>query len=372
MNVVLTNAESPQIVSMINSLGKKNIKVISLSSKTLAAGFYSIYSSVNYLHQPINYKNYTKESSVNSFINLIKKVTNKWSPSILIPNSELTLIPISKKRDEIDAIIPIPPHESIEISHKKWLTFKFLSECKTATPETFVPRLEDLLSISKQMKFPIMIKEAVGFGGGMYFICKNSKDLKLNYKKIVLNGKLPLVQEYIDGVEYSCIFVTDKNSKILGSLISEFHPADNDLSSYLIGKSNKNIEKISKKILKKLNWYGLVSLQFIVKGNKPYLIEINPRLGASIELAIRSGVDLPYILYCNIMGIPIKKVSFKEGLFFIYWYNGIFHHIKKYGLHHFLKLLHKNKIVFRMIFPDDPLPNFLIFSRFLRNSLIHF
>lgn len=29
----------------------------------------------------------------------------------------------------------------------------------------------------------------------------------------------------------------------------------------------------------------------------PYLMEINPRLSASVEIAVRSGVDFPYLLY---------------------------------------------------------------------------
>src|SRR6202023_1089385 len=32
-------------------------------------------------------------------------------------------------------------------------------------------------------------------------------------------------------------------------------------------------------------------------GGIPYLMEINPRLSASVEIAVRSGVDFPYLLY---------------------------------------------------------------------------
>lgn len=33
------------------------------------------------------------------------------------------------------------------------------------------------------------------------------------------------------------------------------------------------------------------------KGGKPYLMEINPRLLASVEVVVRAGVDFPYLLY---------------------------------------------------------------------------
>ena len=46
----------------------------------------------------------------------------------------------------------------------------------------------------------------------------------------------------------------------------------------------------------------------------PYLMEINPRLSASVEIAVRSGVDFPYLLYQWASGGPIEKVeSYRVG-----------------------------------------------------------
>jgi predicted ATP-grasp superfamily ATP-dependent carboligase len=39
----------------------------------------------------------------------------------------------------------------------------------------------------------------------------------------------------------------------------------------------------------------------------PYLMEINPRLSASVEIAVRAGVDFPYLLYQWASGMPIDK-----------------------------------------------------------------
>ncbi len=48
----------------------------------------------------------------------------------------------------------------------------------------------------------------------------------------------------------------------------------------------------------------------------PYLMEINPRLSASVEVAVRSGVDFPYLLYQWAVGGPIDHVAdYRKG----YW-----------------------------------------------------
>ena len=47
----------------------------------------------------------------------------------------------------------------------------------------------------------------------------------------------------------------------------------------------------------------------------PHLMEINPRLSASVEIAVRCGVDFPYLLYQWASGGPIEKVeSYRVGL----------------------------------------------------------
>lgn len=47
----------------------------------------------------------------------------------------------------------------------------------------------------------------------------------------------------------------------------------------------------------------------------PYLMEINPRLSASVELAVRVGVDFPYLLYqwANGDHIPMVK-EYRTGI----------------------------------------------------------
>jgi predicted ATP-grasp superfamily ATP-dependent carboligase len=48
---------------------------------------------------------------------------------------------------------------------------------------------------------------------------------------------------------------------------------------------------------------------------KPYLMEINSRLNAGIEVAVRAGVDFPYLLYRWANGDPINEVkSYRVGV----------------------------------------------------------
>jgi len=54
----------------------------------------------------------------------------------------------------------------------------------------------------------------------------------------------------------------------------------------------------SERIVREIDLNGYSEVEFRRDGEGvPYLMEINPRLSASVEIAVRSGVDFPYLLY---------------------------------------------------------------------------
>ena len=59
------------------------------------------------------------------------------------------------------------------------------------------------------------------------------------------------------------------------------------------------IKAIAVSLLKDLGWRGPAMVEFRVdpRDSKPRLLEINPRLWGSLNLAVTSGVDFPYLLH---------------------------------------------------------------------------
>jgi len=57
-----------------------------------------------------------------------------------------------------------------------------------------------------------------------------------------------------------------------------------------------------------LEGYSEVEFRRDSAGN-PYLMEINPRLSASVEIAVHAGVDFPYLLYQWANGDRINQVE---------------------------------------------------------------
>lgn len=66
----------------------------------------------------------------------------------------------------------------------------------------------------------------------------------------------------------------------------------------------------AEKLIRAMDLEGYSEVEFRRDAaGKPFLMEINPRLSASVEIAVRSGMNFPYLLYQWANGEPIQPVQ---------------------------------------------------------------
>ena len=66
----------------------------------------------------------------------------------------------------------------------------------------------------------------------------------------------------------------------------------------------------AERLIREIDLEGYSEVEFRRdSADKPYLMEINPRLSASVEIAVRSGVDFPHLLYQWASGDRIDEVK---------------------------------------------------------------
>ena len=69
-----------------------------------------------------------------------------------------------------------------------------------------------------------------------------------------------------------------------------------------------DIGEQAEKLVREINLEGYSEVEFRRDATGvPYLMEINPRLSASVEIAVRAGVDFPYLLYQWASGTPMER-----------------------------------------------------------------
>tara|TARA_B100000795_G_C22800843_1_gene441840 strand:+ start:2106 stop:3236 length:1131 start_codon:yes stop_codon:yes gene_type:complete len=135
--------------------------------------------------------------------------------------------------------------------------------------------------------YPIIIKPKTGSGAKGIRYIENKEQLQ----KIVINFRTCFVQELlpnsrdIEGGFFLC-----EQGKIISYYSHKrlrTYPEKGGVTVYSVADDSINIKQSAKKLIKKLNWSGLLMVEYLYdkRDNKYKLIEINPRLWGSVLLS---------------------------------------------------------------------------------------
>lgn len=211
---------------------------------------------------------------------------------------------------------------------QKIITKLNLKQPKNAT----VINLSEAIQESKKIKYPIMIRPSYVLGGKSMEIIYNEINLKKYFKeKIKENKENPvLIDHYLDNaIEIDVDAVCDKKQVLIGGIMEHIeqagiHSGDSACSLPTFSLNNKILKLIKKQVKKislELKIKGLINIQFAVKKNKIYIIEVNPRAARTIPFISKAtGVPLAKIATNVMIGISLKKQKiFEEEIKTIYF-----------------------------------------------------
>lgn len=307
---IVTDGLWRKSVSAIRSLGKKNIKVIVTGDTYLSTGMWS-----RYCYKKSKLPEINSDDFADKFISIIKSAPKK---PVLFPMEESTILWCSKNFDKIKNIcyLLIPSSENMEIALSKSLTIKHAQKNNIPCPKTFFPKnakeLKSIISKEKMVDYVIKPYHGSGSAGLLYGSSSNEINLEEHWHKygdLILQERIPATG---DGVGVSIIM--DKSHDVKAYFAHrrvEQYPNSGGPSTQRIGIENPDLIKKSIKLLKSLDWVGVAMVEW--KYNpaiKDYvLMEINPRFWGSLELAVRSGVDFPYLYYQLSKDREVAKIT---------------------------------------------------------------
>lgn len=206
--------------------------------------------------------------------------------------------------------------ETIKICNNKYQTYKFFLNHQIPTPFTWLP--EEIKGKEENLTYPLIVKPQNGFGSADIFCAKNPIELNFTLKKITQ----PIVQEYLEGKEFTIDVVADEQSNILAVVPRERIEVKAGICYK--GKTIKNEQIISqtKKIAELLSIKGHCNIQCRLHNEIPIFFEINPRFSGTLPLTIAAGVNSPLILVKLAKEQPLKQnfFNFQEGVYMArYW-----------------------------------------------------
>ncbi len=253
-------------------------------------------------------------SDSDGYISAIKSICRNFNISLVVPTIDTELLLLSERRDEIEetgAKVLISDEKVTKICRDKKNTQEFLEENGFLVPHMLTKKE---LSDPGKLTYPLFIKPRDGSSSINAFQVHNEGELEL-YLKLI---DRPIVQEYIEGTEYTVDVFTDFDSNII-TVVPRIRIAtrSGEIAKGVIRKDREIIEDV-KKLMGILKPIGHITVQCKKTRRGIEYIEINPRFGGGAPMSIMAGADSCENLYRLLSGEKLKyNEHYRENLTFL-------------------------------------------------------
>ncbi|MCF7908216.1 MAG: carbamoyl-phosphate synthase large subunit [Candidatus Omnitrophica bacterium] len=183
---------------------------------------------------------------------------------------------------------------------------------------------ESARKIAKEIGYPILVRPSYVLGGRSMKIVYDEKSLDQFVKGAVnISGGRPiLIDKFLeDAVEVDVDAVSDGKDTVIGGIMEHIeeagvHSGDSacvipphTLSDEIIGTIRKHTHLLAKE----LKVCGLINIQFAVKGDIVYVLEVNPRASRTIPFVSKvTGVALAKIAARVMVGQTLNEIGFTQ------------------------------------------------------------
>lgn len=173
--------------------------------------------------------------------------------------------------------------------------------------------VETALAVAESIGYPVIVRPSYVLGGRAMKIVYDSKDLK-NFTNLALEASLGhpvLIDKFLeDAIEIDVDAISDGTRTVIGGIMEHIeeagvHSGDSAcvLPPYSIDSSVlSQIGSATKSIATELKIIGLMNIQYAIKDDRVFVLEVNPRASRTIPFVSKAT------------GVPLAKLATKVML----------------------------------------------------------
>ena len=322
VGALVVGGEHPGL-GVVRSLGQRGIPVVVIDDQRSVAAF------SKYTSRFIQVKDLRDErKTVDAVLEAGHKYNlNGW---VLYPTRDENVAAFSRYREELASFFRVttPNWDSVQWAWDKKKTYELAEKLDIPCPKTWNPRstgeLPDLYS-----RLPLAIKPAVKENffyatGDKAWRVETPEQLRETYAKAAaqIRAEEILIQEIIPGdgqcqVSYCAFYRHGKAHNVLLARRLRQHPREfGRAATYVETIDLPEIEELSERFLKAINFYGIVEVEFKQdpRDGQYKLLDVNARTWGFHILGRAAGVDFPHLLFADQTGAPVTESRAAAGI----------------------------------------------------------
>ena len=319
---------APGLVKCLKDNGEREIRVIGIDmhyDPTLDGLYDGIYE--------------VPAASDSKYIDVILDICKKENVDVVLPFMSAELIPLLDRKADFDRLgikVAVGDRKTIETTINKYNFYYFLKEQGLKVPKfQVIKKASELKAACEAVgypEYPVCVKATELSGSrGIRMIdpSKSRFDILFGEKpnsfftsfedlQATLNERpeMPemMAMEYLPGEEGSVDLIAD-HGKILYMAYRESNVNLASIPQAATLSYNKEAYDIAESVVKALELDGSADLDFKYdRDGKPVLMEINPRIAATMQIFKEGGLNLPYLRIKQLLGEELPKIDIKYGV----------------------------------------------------------
>ena len=218
--------------------------------------------------------------------------------------------------------------DSINLAENREEFAKVIDKLKVLTPEYCIAKnYDDIYSYAETANFPVLVRPSFVLGGrAMQIVYSKEQLVDYVFRSAEATNDHPiLIDQFIENAfEFDVDALCDGENVFIGGIMQHIeeagvHSGDSScvIPPYEVSDTvKKEIETITAKLAIELKVVGLINLQFAVKDDKVYVLEVNPRSSRTVPFVSKySNVPLANIAAQISVGKSLNDFKLKENNF---------------------------------------------------------
>ncbi|MDP9225850.1 MAG: ATP-grasp domain-containing protein [Actinomycetota bacterium] len=315
LGAFVLDADERQSLVSIRSLGRAGVRVGALERYPGVPAFSSRWCEVRGL---------VPNAGVDSdaFVNAVIDWVERYSPRVLISATDRSVAALRRRRAEIErhAALGLASEKALDIAVNKQRTLALATQLRIRVPRSVtLIDVADLRAATEEVGFPLVVKPTVswiprGSGGTRLTstVVVNLAEAARAVEAAHQSGGSVILQEWLSGTR-EAISLFRARGRVwarFAQLATRMHPPLGGSSVTRVSISlPPDITPAAERLVEAADLDGYSEIEFRRDSvGQAALMEINPRLSASVEVAVRAGVDFPLLLYAWAAGGSLHTV----------------------------------------------------------------
>ncbi len=274
MNAVLFTCAG-QRVDIVSAFGRAGATTVAADVNPLAPALYHAdrYELVVRVDDP-------------GYVPQVAELVTEHGIDLVVPLTDLDQLILAGARDELGALVLLPPAEVAARMGDKYLAHETFGALGIPSPASWLPE-----SLPKELEFPVLVKAREGFGSRHIYVAHDREELDFHLARTPVAS---FVQAHCRGEEFSVDVFSDFEGRCLNAIPRTMIESKGGES--IKGMTIKDWELIEhgRRVAEALPIWGPANIQCFREPDGTLLVtDVNPRFGGAFPLPLAAGSRYP-------------------------------------------------------------------------------